>query len=149
MEVLLQVNKIHKKNFEPAANRSLILCICLILKAQEQKEELWKEKNVKKAFTFLLNQCINKSPKIRHAAEDEIASLMEMQQENTKKEISQQIIAFLTTLNKKYDDDSSKDITNFLSLIAKVILYVDENCYNSLFSLLLQVGFIGFNELRG
>lgn len=142
MEVLLQIPKSHKKTFEPSANRSLIVCICLILKSQKPSDDMWKEKSVKKSFTYLLNQCIHKSPKIRHVAEDEIASIMQVQSENHLVESSKEIISFLKTLNKKMDTDSSKDIVNFLSLIAKVILFIDQSQYDSLLSLLLQVIFV-------
>lgn len=139
MEVLLQVPKCHKKTFEPSANRSLIVCISQILQSQKPSEELWNEKLVKKGVTYLLNQCIHTSPKIRHVAEDELVLLMELQQKNHLSALSKQILSFLTLLTKKLDDASSKNITNFLSLIAKVILVLDRSQYDLLLSLLLQV----------
>ena len=144
IEVLLQIYKTNKKTFEPSANRSLIICLCSILKAQKPTEELWKEKDCKRCFAFLLNQCVHKSPKIRHVAEDEISSLMEIQHLHSIIEPSKQILLYLTNLNKKSDEQSAKDITCFLSLIAKVILLIDASQYDSLFSLLLQVFPISF-----
>ena len=139
LEILTNTYRSHESEIEPSAMRSLAGCLGEIFLSQEENNELWESGVVKKAFSLLLTLCMNDSAKVRHSAQDVVSAILEKHSRNGFVLTSRQVIRQLDILCKEFNEDAYQDVLNYLILIAKVILFISQDFYPTLFQLLLKV----------
>lgn len=139
LEILTNMYRSHENEMEPSAMRSLAVCLGEIFLCQEETNELWESGIVKKAFSVLLTLCMNESGKVRHSAQDTVSAILEKHSSNGFVLTSRQVIRQLDILCKEFNEDAYQDVLNYLILIAKVILFISQDFYPTLFQLLLKV----------
>ena len=124
---------------EPAALRSLVSCLVLILLCQEMSSDVWNQENVKKSFLLLLSFCIHENGKVRRHTQEELMKLMTKHHESHFAETSEMVVTYLNTLKEQFDDKDYKDISYFLAFVAQCAVLLDPSQYEALLALLLEV----------
>ena len=139
LDIFLNIYKNSGEQMEPAATRSLVICVNNIFCSQELNPELWESGLVRRSFTMLLSLSMHSSGKVRRAVQDELSTLMQLHSKQGFAVTSSLAVHQLEVLSRSVSDDDYQDLLSYLLLVSRISPFIHTDHLSSLFSCLLHV----------